>query len=282
MNSTYIAMALAFILGAGFLVGLATLSLLSGAFHFLFVGPKLIFLKSQHGNEGFAFGFSWDQNAEAVSFDRMKIRLFNPFGSPTQLEIARDFDSKSDDFAMDLKIGEPLKQLFEAKGLSDAFVEVEVSSYRGGITHLFNMKGNKFLEKFSAATDTVSDFDSKNTKEKTKQIFPEIPERTFIADALPKKGMALKLATNPEFQAQFQGAGSGEAAAANVLNFAVTKVWIEPGCIVCDACEAISPEVFEVTGDTCIIRPGAPLIDGLRIQEAAEACPVEVIKFIKA
>ena len=65
-------------------------------------------------------------------------------------------------------------------------------------------------------------------------------------------------------------------------NFAVSKVWIDPGCIVCDACEGIFPEVFEVTEDTCLIRPDAPMNDGLRIEEAAEACPVEVIKYTKA
>ena len=37
----------------------------------------------------------------------------------------------------------------------------------------------------------------------------------------------------------------------------VTKVWIEPGCIVCDACETAAPDVFEVLDDTCIIRPAA-------------------------
>lgn len=64
----------------------------------------------------------------------------------------------------------------------------------------------------------------------------------------------------------------------------VTKVWIEDGCIVCDACETAAPTVFEVLDDTCIIRPAAldiafnkPLT--LEIQDAAEECPVDVIKF---
>jgi cytochrome b6-f complex iron-sulfur subunit len=66
----------------------------------------------------------------------------------------------------------------------------------------------------------------------------------------------------------------------------VTKVWIAPGCIVCDACETASPEVFEVQHDneTCVIRPEAlnmeftkPRSDSI-IQAAAE-CPVDVIKF---
>jgi ferredoxin len=59
-------------------------------------------------------------------------------------------------------------------------------------------------------------------------------------------------------------------------------VWIEPGCIVCNACEDIYADVFEVKPDGCIIRASAPLDFGLRIQEAAEGCPVEVIKFTKA
>ncbi len=64
----------------------------------------------------------------------------------------------------------------------------------------------------------------------------------------------------------------------------VTKVWIEEGCIVCDACETASPEVFEVTEDSCIIRPDALKADFCRprtdeINEAAEECPVDVIKF---
>jgi len=64
----------------------------------------------------------------------------------------------------------------------------------------------------------------------------------------------------------------------------ITKVWIEEGCIVCDACENASPEVFEVVDETCIIRPAA--LDAAftkartdSIIEAAEECPTDVIKF---
>ena len=64
----------------------------------------------------------------------------------------------------------------------------------------------------------------------------------------------------------------------------VTKVWIAPGCIVCDACENDCPEVFDVTETTCLIRPPAMSADFLKpltpsIQVAAEGCPVDVIKF---
>ena len=82
---------------------------------------------------------------------------------------------------------------------------------------------------------------------------------------------------------------------------AIAKVWIEDGCIVCNACETACPEVFHVTEDTCHIRAevradatedtnhenktgltsstGSELED--QIIEAAEGCPVEVIKFEK-
>lgn len=66
----------------------------------------------------------------------------------------------------------------------------------------------------------------------------------------------------------------------------VTKVWIAPGCIICDACETASPDVFEVRHDenTCVIRPAALETAFTKprtksIIEAAEECPVDVIKF---
>jgi cytochrome b6-f complex iron-sulfur subunit len=64
----------------------------------------------------------------------------------------------------------------------------------------------------------------------------------------------------------------------------VTKVWIAPGCIVCDACETTCPDVFDVQETTCLIRPEALNVEFTKartetIIEAAEECPVEVIKF---
>lgn len=64
----------------------------------------------------------------------------------------------------------------------------------------------------------------------------------------------------------------------------IVKVWIAPGCIVCDACEADCPEVFDVQEETCVIRPEAQKADFTKaltpsIIIAAEGCPVDVIKF---
>ncbi|MEO2121592.1 MAG: flavodoxin domain-containing protein [Candidatus Poseidoniia archaeon] len=78
----------------------------------------------------------------------------------------------------------------------------------------------------------------------------------------------------------------------------ILSVWIEEGCITCDACQETCPEVFSVTDDTCFIiadvrtdgkfdqnegqatikvEIGTELADD--IVDAAEGCPVEVIKF---
>ena len=78
----------------------------------------------------------------------------------------------------------------------------------------------------------------------------------------------------------------------------VAKVWIDEDCITCDACQDICPEVFEVTDDSSFILAavrtdgnfdrnvgGSPLVGTLGAElgdiiiEAAEACPVEVIKY---
>lgn len=82
----------------------------------------------------------------------------------------------------------------------------------------------------------------------------------------------------------------------------ITKVWIEEGCIVCNACEAECPDVFHVTDTTCTIRAEVR-VDGTQsenrdemselnadvqssledsIVAAAAGCPVEVIKYEKA
>ena len=83
---------------------------------------------------------------------------------------------------------------------------------------------------------------------------------------------------------------------------AITKVWIEEGCIVCNACENECGDVFKVTDTTCVIL-GEVREDGQEtenrdemselkaefqtsleagIEAAASGCPVEVIKFEKA
>ena len=78
----------------------------------------------------------------------------------------------------------------------------------------------------------------------------------------------------------------------------IAKVWIEEDCITCGACEDILPEVFAVIDDSSLIKSDVRE-DGVLdrntgfsaikaefrieyselIEEAADACPVEIIKF---
>lgn len=59
------------------------------------------------------------------------------------------------------------------------------------------------------------------------------------------------------------------------------KVWIDPGCITCGACEFACPAVFEVT-DLSHVKENADLKNNKELIElAAQACPVNVIKYEK-
>ena len=278
MNVVLISMVIAIILSLGLLLSIGGLSLLSGAMEFFFGGPKVELLKTGLGDNGFAFGFKWNDEKEPAKFDQIKLRLFNPFGDPTQIEVSKQFTPQGQSFAMDMDFGVGFSSFLKARGLNSALVQIEISSTRSGIFRQFDMKGHGFLQKLKEASQTAEDFQSKYKNEKKKPIYFQT-KRNFIADPIPASNKKLKIATNPEFAGDFAATG-GQAAA--VENFAISKVWIDPGCIVCDACEGIYPEVFEVLEDSCIIRPNAPLDDGIRMEEAAEACPVEVIKYTKA
>ncbi len=62
----------------------------------------------------------------------------------------------------------------------------------------------------------------------------------------------------------------------------VGKVWIIPGCIVCDLCEDTVSDVFNVTETTSVVQmPSQPQWGELsdKIIEAAAGCPVNVIKY---
>ena len=60
---------------------------------------------------------------------------------------------------------------------------------------------------------------------------------------------------------------------------AISRVWIEDGCISCGVAEGICPEVFK-GGDTNTVIEGTDLSRfEEKIKEAAESCPVDVIKY---
>lgn len=58
------------------------------------------------------------------------------------------------------------------------------------------------------------------------------------------------------------------------------NVEILPGCVLCGACSAINSDVFELTDETAIAHQDK--INGNEIDciDAAEACPVNVIRIL--
>lgn len=60
---------------------------------------------------------------------------------------------------------------------------------------------------------------------------------------------------------------------------AIKKVWIEEGCTVCGLCADTCPDVFEMK-DEATVKENINFSDyEEQIKEAAENCPVEVIKY---
>jgi len=65
----------------------------------------------------------------------------------------------------------------------------------------------------------------------------------------------------------------------------IRRIRIIEGCISCNLCEDITPEVFEVpAGETCRTKKGHEKLLNRdeeldeRIRESVESCPVEVIE----
>lgn len=286
MSTSVIALSIAAFLVINLIVGLGILSLVVGGITRYFGKPKFELLNTTNGDLGLAFAFTWNEAREPARYESIRLRLFNPFGSPTSVEVTQSFDASDESFARDLKMGPSFKTFIEAQNFENAKVEVELFS-REGVSYIEEMSGAQFNEKLLKADKTVADFEDVAEIEEAQSFGPDVKafgivNRDTIADTVPGKGPVIAIPTNPAFE-QFFGSpsagGGGGAAAEAQENFNVSKVWIIEGCIVCNACEDIYPEVFEVIADGCIVKDGYPTDNGLLVQEAAEACPVEVIKF---
>jgi ferredoxin len=63
------------------------------------------------------------------------------------------------------------------------------------------------------------------------------------------------------------------------MPMAIDNVWITEGCTACGLCEDICPQVFKLK-DVATVIEGENYSDYTeKIIEAAENCPVEVIKY---
>jgi ferredoxin len=63
---------------------------------------------------------------------------------------------------------------------------------------------------------------------------------------------------------------------------AITRVWIEEGCITCGMSEDNCPEVFEVQNEATVLEGVDYSLYEEKIKKAAESCPVGVIKYEEA
>ena len=61
---------------------------------------------------------------------------------------------------------------------------------------------------------------------------------------------------------------------------AISKIWIEEGCTACGLCEEICPEVLKMKEIATLIEDANYADHEEKIKEAAESCPVEVIRYI--
>ncbi len=59
----------------------------------------------------------------------------------------------------------------------------------------------------------------------------------------------------------------------------IKRVWIEEGCISCGLCAEICPEVFMMEDVAVVIEDVEFDAYESQIDEAAQSCPVEVIKY---
>jgi ferredoxin len=59
---------------------------------------------------------------------------------------------------------------------------------------------------------------------------------------------------------------------------AISKVTIEDGCIACGVCEQVCPEVFKVNDIAVVLKEADLSKNEDKIREAANSCPVTVIK----
>ena len=60
---------------------------------------------------------------------------------------------------------------------------------------------------------------------------------------------------------------------------AIRRVWIIEGCISCNLCEDICPEVFEVKDDDCLYLSTETPDESLRakVEESVQRCPKQAI-----
>lgn len=240
----------------------------------MFGNVKTIFVKNSEGKTGLLV--NWDERSFPYEFVRVKVDFFEmvPGGRSSSFSYTfQDSRAQKKSFFIPFNISAEDLAMFSDNGLGGnpkavkySYTIIELEKKNGNVIRTKVAK-KKILEQFTknsnyqldATVNNLGDIETDNWSVLTRLF----PWKDVVAKAEVKK----------------KKSASGEAGPPVEVDFVVTKVWIEPGCIVCDACENEAPDVFHVTGDTCIVRDNAPLGNAPSIVAAAEGCPVDVIKF---
>jgi NADH-quinone oxidoreductase chain I len=118
-----------------------------------------------------------------------------------------------------------------------------------------------------------------NAKPKTEK--PAAPKPAPKPAAAPAAAAVAAPAGGTDLEGNVVESGVG-GKASNPDRGTVEKVWIIPGCIVCDLCEDTTSDVFHVTETTSVVQlESQPRWNELseQIVDAAAGCPVNVIKY---
>lgn len=241
-----------------------------------FGGLKARFVKVE-GSELPHILVKWDPESYGINVCRVKVEfdeLVKGGRSKVFSFTLEDNKAKKKSFAIPMKLTSEALECFNDQGTpglrrayekSYFLIEVETVS---GETQQFKLRKSA-VQKQLAETQTLA---------KEIDVLPETePDKWSVLTRVFPWRKVVEVEESEE-AASGEGAAKADGPRAPV-DFKVTKVWIDPGCIVCDACEAEAPAVFWVKEDTCVVRDNAPLDDAAAIKAAAEGCPVDVIKF---
>jgi ferredoxin len=218
---------------------------------------------------------SWDNEAYDYKVVRVRLEYYEIFRGGRSLSTSFTFEdkqAKKRSFILPLKLIDTefkmLTTFDNPSELKRSHVIIEVESTDGRTVRRKISKKNLILALQSMPVNAAK-VEAEMLPAKEADAW-SVHSRVFPWRKLVEKAVAAPKAKAPS---------AGGSAVAQVFDFIVTKVWIEPGCIVCDACENEAPEVFHVLPDTCVVRENAPLTNTASIVAAAEGCPVNVIKY---
>lgn len=273
MTNLLISVLVFFVLVSGPLVIFTIIKLLSRTLG----GLKASFVRIDQQETPLGLKVEWDSESYPHEVYRIRVDFYELVRGGRSTSFSYTFEGKSykkKSFVIPLKLSEEQKQMFLDSGLegskralNNSVVQIEVET-TANETQRFKISKSKVLKvaKLSAPAKKSTDLDILDALEQDR-------------GSLLTRVFGWKKEVEPAAEAKKAAAPKAAGGAAAPVNFIVTKVWIEPGCIVCDACENEAPDVFWVKEDTCIVRDNAPLDNAAAIAAAAEGCPVDVIKF---